>query len=398
MNHPSLPGPAWAEGHDPRTARREDVVAARILHRAGGRTRATFDLRAGEAIIGREPGLAVLVPAPGVSRQHARLTWDGTSYWIEDLESHNGTFVNGLAVLAGSRERLRHMDVITLGQRAELLFLGRAEPATVVNRVGIVRVTLRPVEPDWPTWTVAPGTWTVGRSAANELVVDHPAVSKVHARLQRTADYLVLQDLCSSNGTYLNGQPTTMALLEENNLLSIGGAVVYTVEIERGDLAVVSEAAPPSPSGGEEEAAPSPASDDTRCDWDPEQATFMERSRPDKKLDTALLSVELPPRIARVRLTGDMITFAATKPGVYEIGRAAGAALRLQHPAVSRVQGYLTLAADRSSARLQHVGTALTFLNGQILEGSAELRHGDHLELAGVPLEVGVDHTPGGDA
>ena len=91
-------------------------------------------------------------------------------------------------------------------------------------------------------------------------------------------------------------------------------------------------------------------------------------------------------------LTGDTSTLTVTEPGVYDIGRAEGAALRLAHPAVSRIQAYLSLSADRRSLRVQHVGAAGSLLNGQVLEGSAEIRDGDRLELAGVALEVRVEY------
>jgi hypothetical protein len=48
--------------------------------------------------IGRERGNTVTIPDPRISSQHARLEWRQGRWWIEDLESANGTFVNGRAV------------------------------------------------------------------------------------------------------------------------------------------------------------------------------------------------------------------------------------------------------------------------------------------------------------
>jgi len=36
----------------------------------------------------------LVIHDPYVSRQHARLRWDGLNWWIQDLGSRNGTFVN----------------------------------------------------------------------------------------------------------------------------------------------------------------------------------------------------------------------------------------------------------------------------------------------------------------
>jgi diguanylate cyclase (GGDEF)-like protein len=51
----------------------------------------------------------------GVSRQHARIIWEANQYVIEDLESANGTFVQGSRV---NRRILQDGDVIQLGPSA----------------------------------------------------------------------------------------------------------------------------------------------------------------------------------------------------------------------------------------------------------------------------------------
>jgi S1-C subfamily serine protease len=58
-------------------------------------------LRDGEVRIGREPNLDVVIPAEDqrfVSRVHAVIAREGDSYVVRDLESTNGTFVNGARV------------------------------------------------------------------------------------------------------------------------------------------------------------------------------------------------------------------------------------------------------------------------------------------------------------
>src|SRR4051812_229681 len=55
----------------------------------------TMPLAPGETIVGREPGSALWLDRPSVSRSHAKFIVDATSAWIEDLCSLNGTFVGG---------------------------------------------------------------------------------------------------------------------------------------------------------------------------------------------------------------------------------------------------------------------------------------------------------------
>ena len=63
-----------------------------------------------EAVIGRYPFCDVVLPSNSVSRQHARITRESDGYYIEDLNSLNGTFINGQRV--GVRARLRDQDQI----------------------------------------------------------------------------------------------------------------------------------------------------------------------------------------------------------------------------------------------------------------------------------------------
>lgn len=63
-------------------------------------------------VIGRAEGALVVLEDQGVSRRHARIQPTPDGFFIEDLESTNGTFVSGVRV--GSRE-LRSGDRIQLG-------------------------------------------------------------------------------------------------------------------------------------------------------------------------------------------------------------------------------------------------------------------------------------------
>jgi len=59
---------------------------------------ATFDIAGREMVIGRDKSCAVRLRSRTVSRMHARLVNDGGQWCIEDLQSVNGTYVNGGAV------------------------------------------------------------------------------------------------------------------------------------------------------------------------------------------------------------------------------------------------------------------------------------------------------------
>lgn len=58
-----------------------------------------------------------------VSRVHADIRIEGDAYYIEDLGSSNGTFVNNLPLAPGNRHRLRVGDRISLGKGDLVTFL-----------------------------------------------------------------------------------------------------------------------------------------------------------------------------------------------------------------------------------------------------------------------------------
>ena len=66
---------------------------------------AKFSLRHGEYIIGRDPGCQISVDAEGISRHHARLTFQGYELTVEDLSSANGVFIEGVQIQLPTRVR-----------------------------------------------------------------------------------------------------------------------------------------------------------------------------------------------------------------------------------------------------------------------------------------------------
>ena len=102
----------------------ESGLRPRLLALAGPLKDSTIPLPEGEATLGREPTNAVAIVDPSVSRKHCLLRpeEDGR-FQIRDLDSRNGTLVNGQAV---KQHYLRHGDEITVGDSA-FLFLVEAD-------------------------------------------------------------------------------------------------------------------------------------------------------------------------------------------------------------------------------------------------------------------------------
>jgi HD-GYP domain-containing protein (c-di-GMP phosphodiesterase class II) len=92
--------------------------------KSGANVGKIYDLSADMVVLGREPGdgKAVQLSDQGISRKHAEIFRLGELYFIRDLESRNGTFVNDAPV---SEVVLRIGDVIRIGSTV-LVFEDRA--------------------------------------------------------------------------------------------------------------------------------------------------------------------------------------------------------------------------------------------------------------------------------
>jgi pSer/pThr/pTyr-binding forkhead associated (FHA) protein len=66
------------------------------------------------------------------------------------------------------------------------------------------------------------GTVTIGRQPDNNFCVDNPAVSGHHATVFAEGDHYVIEDAESFNGTYVNGQRISKAVLKDGDNVTIG--------------------------------------------------------------------------------------------------------------------------------------------------------------------------------
>jgi ABC transport system ATP-binding/permease protein len=86
--------------------------------------------------------------------------------------------------------------------------------------------TLRSIDPEDAglLFRMLPGTLkTVGRAPRSDFVVDSALVSRVHCRLELSAaDQLELEDLGSTNGTFVNGKKITKVTLNDGDMVTIG--------------------------------------------------------------------------------------------------------------------------------------------------------------------------------
>ena len=106
---------------------------ARLLWEHEGQVIKDYPFPKGSITIGRRKENTIVFTNPEVSSSHARIDKIGPDYILTDLQSTNGTFVNGLKVLS---QRLSHGDRISIGKNV-LLFIGTEKAKADAERANI---------------------------------------------------------------------------------------------------------------------------------------------------------------------------------------------------------------------------------------------------------------------
>ena len=101
--------------------------------------------------------------------------------------------------------------------------------AEEAKRHGLAREVVELVLEDKTYPLEGRGPWSVGRSAENNIVISNPNVSRRHARLSRSENGFVVEDLGSTNGTLLDGAPIDRERIESGDELTFGGVTARFV-------------------------------------------------------------------------------------------------------------------------------------------------------------------------
>jgi len=201
--------------------------------------------------------------------------------------------------------------------------------------------------------TLAKDRTTLGRRPYNDIVIDNLAISGEHAVLHMIGNDVYLEDLNSTNGTYVNGRAIKKQALEQNDVIEVGK---YKIRFLAGATAATESLlpvrpAPPAPSG------PIPLS----------SAPTVQSPLGGGTAGAAAMRV-LSGSAAGRELSLQKVVTTIGKPGL-----AVAAVTR-------RLHGYVVAPIDGE-----------TLLNGEPLDSEAvALQDGDVLELGGTRMQFVV--------
>jgi ABC-type multidrug transport system ATPase subunit/ABC-type multidrug transport system permease subunit len=162
--------------------------------------------------VGRAKDNTICMASERASRHHARFETTAEGCCVTDLNSRNGTYLNG-GRLRAERRLLASGDTVTIGTEPIRFLAGEA---TVLGAG-----PQRPVK-GTQTIRLEADQLTIGRDAANDVVLEDPNVSRFHAEVVSVPDGWELRDLGSRNGTRLNGSLIERAGIQIGSEIGIG--------------------------------------------------------------------------------------------------------------------------------------------------------------------------------
>jgi pSer/pThr/pTyr-binding forkhead associated (FHA) protein len=234
---------------------------AEIIVKLGDQVLQTYPIRKDTISIGRARDNEIVVENLSVSRNHARIRREGGKYVVVDLNSANGSFVNGVKI---TQVELKDNDIISIGKHKLHFVAGadegvafeaeaepvevRAAPAPIVSPLPVApkkdskAPSFGGVAPDlrggWGYLLVTRGKQynvlfrleaeetSIGRANDNHVRLHDWFVSKRHAIILRDDEGFLVRDLGSWRGITLNGASVRESRLRHGDELVFGTTVV----------------------------------------------------------------------------------------------------------------------------------------------------------------------------
>lgn len=184
-----------------------------------------FSLEQDNISVGRDERNEIRIDSNVVSAFQARLVREGRTYRFIQVGGTNPTLLRGvpvddyvlqhsdcLLIAPGTQDEVQLIFELAANDLRAALEVTRAfKKDEAPERVSVERLTLP-----------AGGSISIGRSSENDIILPSLSVSREHAKLEIANGRVLLSDLGSANGTYVNGAYCSERALEPGDIVRIG--------------------------------------------------------------------------------------------------------------------------------------------------------------------------------
>ena len=212
--------------------------------------RTSVPLTRDDYTIGRKEGNTIRLTERNVSREHAKIRKNqngahspDSPFLLEDMNSYNGVYVNGLRV--AQPQKLQHGDLIQIGdyriilqdealtedaqmQSATTQDMKSTVPTGVVSRASLLlerpnRLVMLAGPTPGAEFPLDKDRTTIGRAEDCTISVNHNSVSRLHCEVHSLGEgrYEVV-DKGSSNGVRVNGSDLRRSIVEPGDIIELG--------------------------------------------------------------------------------------------------------------------------------------------------------------------------------
>ncbi|HKX11907.1 MAG TPA: FHA domain-containing protein [bacterium] len=196
-------------------------------------------------VFGRINTCDIELPIKSVSRRHAEIVREESDYFLSDLKSGNGTFLNNVKIKPLEKNLLRSGDLIRI-EDYEIRFLltedsmdhpVEEDTDTDILEIKLIKKMMKALDTDeTPSLEVLNGVaagkklalpedkpeFIIGRDSAADLTIDENVISRQHVKLEKKWGGIVIVDLQSKNGTFVNNDRVEEKLLRDGDKVMLG--------------------------------------------------------------------------------------------------------------------------------------------------------------------------------
>ncbi len=222
------------------------------------------------------------------------------------------------------------------------------------------------------------GPITIGRGPDNAISIDNLAVSSHHAEIKSEQGHLVIEDLNSLNGTFVNSQRVKRSALKHGDVVLIGKHSIYVDEKASAE-SPVNVSRPPSPKIMKSVEETFILDTEKRRKLMQEMAAAGERSQitPSRVRVATLVRVKGPIQQAEYALTGKLTV----------IGKSEMATVRLSGWFKPKMAAQIN---RRDDGYYLGRGDRVPTINGSPIGAPTLLSDGDLIEVCGVQLKFTI--------
>ena len=220
-----VPDGTMAYSHQPDAEAAGDLGIIIVSRTDGIRELSLSSFRKNIILVGRDDDRAdISISSRTVGRQHGTFRCSKGQYYYYDENSKNGSYY----LNNGQYIRIKPNRLVGPLRPGIILVIGKEQFDLGPDYESVLMIiTSGNKSSSFSRYTLDDGVCTIGRSKDCSIVLNQPAVSRIHARVFLYNGQYILEDMKSRNGVFVNGRKIQKnCYLYEKDIIQIAGRIL----------------------------------------------------------------------------------------------------------------------------------------------------------------------------